>query len=328
MWRGETRHGRVAGTRRGRSTRLVISLNRLPIIIPPPSDLPASGLRLCSPPSMDTSHNLPIPRLRLTRHSPPSRADTLNTPIAGPSHSRTSPEALRAHFYDEEDAEATPRMPTARIADSPEAAITPTLPLDTPAARLRMVLARVPNNRSPPRASTSRLPQPTTPSEPDSDLDPPYSITATPSIAKESLREIFSHALRGSETTPQKPKRRVRRNSVGSASEVDPSPRVEHVQQERTRNKGKRRSMSDEEAEHLSSAFLFSPEMAHWLTALPDLSRRSEESTTTSRSARWDALTAVLTGGQSSTMPPTPPPERAYLLQYQKGAHPCYEICL
>ncbi|EPT02584.1 hypothetical protein FOMPIDRAFT_1117940 [Fomitopsis schrenkii] len=145
-------------------------------------------------------------------------------------------------------------MPTVRIADSPEATVAPTLPLDTPAARLRMVLARVPNNRSPPRASTSRLPEPATPSEPDSDLDPPYSVTATPSIAKESLREIFSHALRGSETTPQKSNRRARRNSIGPVSEVDPSPRVERVQQERVRHKGKRRSMSDEEAEHLSSA--------------------------------------------------------------------------
>ncbi|KZT67201.1 hypothetical protein DAEQUDRAFT_408299 [Daedalea quercina L-15889] len=244
---------------------------------------------------MDTSPNLPIPRLRLTRHSPPSRADTLNTPVAGPSHSRPSPETLRAQLYDDEDTEATPRMPAARIADSPEAPAAPVLPLDTPAARLRMVLSRVPNNKSPPRASTSRLPEPRTPSEPDSDLDPPYSITATPSIAKESLREIFSHALRRSEATPQKQKGRARRNSVGPASEVDPSPRIERVQHERAGNKGKRKSMSDEEAEHLSN-----------------LSRRSEESSRSSHSkaARWNALTAALNGTHSNTMPPTPPPER------------------
>ncbi|KAH9830856.1 uncharacterized protein C8Q71DRAFT_325252 [Rhodofomes roseus] len=242
---------------------------------------------------MDTSPNLPIPRLRLTRHSPPGRADTLNTPTAGPS--RTSPEALRARIYDEDDAEATPRMPAARIADSPQATIAPGLPLDTPAARLRMALARVPNNTSPPRASTSRLPEPQTPSEPDSDLDPPYSITATRSIARESLRELFSSALQPVGNTPQKSNGRVRRNSVGPASEVDPSPRIERVEREREGNKGKRKSMSDEEVEHLSN-----------------VSRRSEESSQSShsRAARYNALNAVLSDTHSSTMPPTPPPER------------------
>ncbi|KAH9924913.1 uncharacterized protein B0H18DRAFT_857175, partial [Fomitopsis serialis] len=238
---------------------------------------------------MDTSPNLPIPRLRLTRHSPPSRADTLNTPTAGPP--RTSPENLRAQMYDEEDADATPRMPAARIADSPQATIAPGLPLDTPAARLRMALARVPNNNtSPPRASTSRIPEPRTPSEPDSDLDPPYSITATPSIARESLRELFSSALRPVGNTPQKSKGRARRNSVGPASEVDPSPRIERVERERAGNKGKRKSMSDEEADR----------------------ERSEESTQSShsRAARWTALNAVLSDTHSSTLPPTPPPER------------------
>ncbi|KAF9819163.1 hypothetical protein IEO21_02334 [Rhodonia placenta] len=128
-------------------------------------------------------------------------------------------------------------------------------PMDTPAARLRALLARVPNSNSSatPRASNERVSGYQTPSEADSDLDPPYSTLATPSIARESLRELFSHVLRDPGSTPRKG--RLRRNSIGG-NEVDPSPRVARIEEERAQNKGKRRSMSDEEAEHLSSGYL------------------------------------------------------------------------
>ena len=62
-----------------------------------------------------------------------------------------------------------------------------------------------------------------------------------PSIAQESLKHSFSKAVRDPGNTPQKAKRR--RNSI------DASPRVE---KERATDKGKRRSMRDDEVENIS----------------------------------------------------------------------------
>ncbi|CCL98358.1 uncharacterized protein FIBRA_00353 [Fibroporia radiculosa] len=220
---------------------------------------------------MDTSPPLPIPRLRLTRLSPQHRTDTLLTPTAGPSRYPSDNQS-----EDEEDAESTPRMPSAPMASEPAA--------ESASARLRALL----------RTTTTTSPQrpplrPATPSEADSDLDPPYSTLATPSFARESVKELFSHALRDSGGTPHKG--RLRRNSVGTA-EADESLRIERVVQERTKAKGKRRSMSDEEAEHLSN-----------------VSRRSEESLRSSQAAAtYGALVKRL--NQSRSMPPTPPPDR------------------
>ncbi|KAI0940568.1 hypothetical protein AcW1_003729 [Taiwanofungus camphoratus] len=229
---------------------------------------------------METSTSLPIPRLRLTRHSPQSK------PVAGPS--RHSPEMnFHENSEDDEDAESTPRLSSAAIVPNQQESSSPAqpaLPNDTPAARLRALLARVPNTSSAPHTSSSRAPETPSPSEPDSDLDPPYSTLATPSIARESLRELFSQALREPGNTPQKG--RPRRNSIG-VSEVDPSPRTERVKRERATNKGKRRSMSDEEADHLST-----------------LSRRSEESFESSPAKTFDALRERL--AKSRSMPPTP----------------------
>ncbi|KAI8975878.1 hypothetical protein BD414DRAFT_446773, partial [Trametes punicea] len=190
---------------------------------------------------MDASPHAAIPRLRVSRFSPQSHHQLL-TPIAGPSH---NPDLLHAED-DDEDAESTPRMPASTIPDrpSPQATTTPGLPADTPAARLRALLARVPNtpDSATPHAPSHRPPVPPSVSEPDSDFEPPYSIATTSSVARESLKELFSRALRSPGNTPRKGKQR--RNSI-DASEVDSSPRVE----ERAKYKGKRRSLSDEEAE-------------------------------------------------------------------------------
>ncbi|EIW63188.1 uncharacterized protein TRAVEDRAFT_34391 [Trametes versicolor FP-101664 SS1] len=180
---------------------------------------------------MDASLPSTVPRLRISRFSPRSQYDTL-TPVAGPSHNS---DFLHADD-DDEDAESTPRI------RSPRPGATPGLPVDTPAERLRNLLARVPNT---PDSATPHARPPMLPanSEPDSDFEPPYSTAATPSIARESLKELFTRALREPGNTPRKGKQR--RNSI-DASEVESSPRVE---EERAKYRWKRRSLSDEEAE-------------------------------------------------------------------------------
>lgn len=195
---------------------------------------------------MDASPPLPIPRLRLPRFSPPYKDQAL-TPVAGPSH---NPDLLSADDDNDEDAESTPRMSASATLDreSPRATPTPGLAADNPTARLRALLARVPNspNNATPTTSSRPLTLPAT-SEPESDFEAPQSIVTTSSFARESLKELFSHALRD---TPRK-HGRPRRNSIDT-SEVDASPRVE---KERERHKAQRRSLSDEEAEKSSSMY-------------------------------------------------------------------------
>jgi hypothetical protein len=86
--------------------------------------------------------------------------------------------------------------------------------------------------------------------------DNPTMPQPSQSIAKENLKDLFSHALRDPDT-PQKGKGRWRRNSIDS-SEVENSPRIIRVQMERAGNKGKRKSLSDEEVDASHSAFLSS----------------------------------------------------------------------
>ena len=155
---------------------------------------------------------------------------------------------------DDEDAESTPRMSAAAISDkqSPRSTASPGLPADNPTARLRALLARVPNspNGATPQASSSRPPI-TLPSssEPESDFEPPHSIGTSSSIARESLKELFSNALREPGNTPRKAGR-PRRNSI-DASDVDASISVD---EERAKYKAKRRTFSDEEAEKSSES--------------------------------------------------------------------------
>ena len=197
---------------------------------------------------------LPIPRLRLTRQSPMVGAGVDDTPQAGPS--RFSPNGHRTIMTDmgsqddddaADDAQSTPKIPMLKsMSPEPPSIQNAIPPSDTPAARLRALLSRVPN--SPPNSGVSPYAHVSS-SEPDSDFDPPRSSPSnTPSIARESLKDLFSRALRDPGDTPQKNGRR-RRNSI-DISEVDSSPRDER---ERTKNKGKRRSLSDEEADKPSS---------------------------------------------------------------------------
>ncbi|EGN99975.1 hypothetical protein SERLA73DRAFT_88787, partial [Serpula lacrymans var. lacrymans S7.3] len=117
-------------------------------------------------------------------------------------------------------------------------------PTDTTASRLRAVLALT---HSSPPAQTS-LHGRATPSDIDSDIDTPHFDSKTSSIATESIRDLFSHALREPGGTPLKS--RPRRNSV-DVSDVETNATLK---KERASNKGNRLSLSDEEVDRPSSA--------------------------------------------------------------------------
>ena len=106
---------------------------------------------------------------------------------------------------------------------------------------LYALLSRVPNSPSNSREPTAT---PTPASDQDSDFELPWSSTATPSIACESLKDLFTRALCDTLQKDQK-----WRNSI-DVSEVKASPQV---QRERIKNKGKQCSLSDKDANKLSS---------------------------------------------------------------------------
>ncbi|KAI0298524.1 hypothetical protein BC826DRAFT_1103024 [Russula brevipes] len=158
---------------------------------------------------MDFSPSLPaIPRLRLTRHTQlsPQDDDLSRTPTAGPSR-------LHALQDESEDTDATPRLPVSSSLPSMYAVAE-----DTPAARLRALLAQVPNTSSASRTQLLHEPSPSLPSDRESDFEPPprWGDTSA-SSARESLRSLFTHALRDPGDTPRKD---VRRNSI-DLSEVE-----------------------------------------------------------------------------------------------------------
>jgi len=114
---------------------------------------------------------------------------------------------------------------------------------EKPAAVLRALLSRLPADQrslTPPQSPPQQYP-----SERESDYDISEPANATPSMAQENLKDIFFKARRDPSNTPQKT--RARRNSVGT-SDVDASFSIE---EERMDSKGKRRSVSDDETEHL-----------------------------------------------------------------------------
>jgi serine/arginine repetitive matrix protein 2 len=192
---------------------------------------------------MDFSPSLPsIPRLRLTRHSQlsPQDDDFSRTPTAGPSR-------LHALHDQSEDTDATPRLTVSSSLPSMYAVTE-----DTPAARLRALLAQVPTTSLAPRTQLLHEPTPSLPSDRESDFEaPPRWSNLSTSSAREGLRSIFTHALRDPGDTPRK---RARRNSI-DLSEVEDSPRNDRVIQERARNKGERMSFSDEELDKSFRSF-------------------------------------------------------------------------
>ncbi|KAA1475142.1 hypothetical protein DENSPDRAFT_883330 [Dentipellis sp. KUC8613] len=195
---------------------------------------------------------LSIPRVRVSRNAH-LNGDVSATPTAGPS--RLSPHtyfpALNGASEDEmEDMDATPRLPVKSSLPSPSTA-TPTMQMlnttyETPAERLRAILARVPD-----QTQLLHEPPPHTPSELESDFEPPkWNQSASKSIARESLKDLFSHARR--DDTPDRKGRR--RNSIDASEVEDSSPRVDRVASERAKNRGKRQSLSDEELDKSSKS--------------------------------------------------------------------------
>ena len=174
--------------------------------------------------SLTSTNALVLPRLRLNRknnNDPP--------PVPGPSSQPS------------DDTQLTPR-----VASPPTFPPAPNFPiatpLDTPAAKLRALLSKSPNDWSISRQRDPSL------SEPDSDFDLPHGNSASTS-RHDSVRQLFDRARR--DDTPQKP-RMPRRNSI-DLSEVDSkSPRVFRVADDRGMSK-QRKSISDEEPERASS---------------------------------------------------------------------------
>ncbi|KAH9940497.1 uncharacterized protein BXZ73DRAFT_88724 [Epithele typhae] len=197
---------------------------------------------------MDASPPTSIPRLRLPRHTLLYQDQAL-TPIAGPSTQNS--DFLRAED-DDEDAESTPRMGAASIPDksSPKNTMSSIPSSDNPTARLRALLARVPNspvNGAPVASASRHMSFPST-SDIDSDFEPPPSTNAS-SVVRESLKELFSHALREAGNTPRKTSR-PRRNSIDGSEVESNTPKFE----ERARHKASRQVLSDEEADKSNSS--------------------------------------------------------------------------
>ncbi|KAF9227290.1 hypothetical protein BS17DRAFT_457840 [Gyrodon lividus] len=276
---------------------------------------------------MDTPSSVTLlkPRLRLLRRSPSPRMqdngiDT--TPQPGPSSGRI-------HFTsipDDEDELPTPRMPAKTIASpNGDSALRSSntataIPADTPAARLRALLAREP--RSPRNAPSIAPPAP--PSEAGSSVDHPPFGSSTSSLARDSLKDIFSRALREPGDTPQK--RRPRRNSIDT-SQVEITPVLDR---ERSKHTGKRRSLSDEEAERPTTTFdtlrarLMSSQSQlmdqNFPTALYDQSKLPHASTTSSSSHHRPHAPSM--SAQFNPCPETPPiatstPQRSFQMPWQ-----------
>ncbi|KAJ7287377.1 hypothetical protein C8J57DRAFT_1283728 [Mycena rebaudengoi] len=176
-----------------------------------------------------------VPRLRVSRQpqtTAPDRPPSQEESKAGPSRPR---DHSGADHPNGDAARDDDHLPTPKGVNPGSNASPPV----EAAARLRALLSRIPNE---PKTSVAR---PVSPSEVESDFDPPRFSPTTPS-ARQSLTDMFSRAMHD---TPVKNrdtpgKNRPRRNSFDT-SEVEASPRV----RERAKNKGKRKSLSDEEAE-------------------------------------------------------------------------------
>lgn len=223
---------------------------------------------------MDTPSTLLRPRLRLFRRSPDGDE---------------TPQPARPPFHDDNDDDGD-EFPTPRILPKPIANST----AETPAARLRALLAREPRS---PRATT---PPPAPSSEADSAVGPPRFGSSTSSVARDSLRDIFSRALREPGDTPQKG--RPRRNSFdGSSMEITPV-----VERDRGQRRAARRSLSDEEAEKPSTlpSQIILTFSEHYL---PESNQRVDPSFRLSTAITFDTLRERLASSRSQLVDQNPP---------------------
>ena len=195
---------------------------------------------------MDTTPPYPTARRRITRTvpGPNESTSTASSLQAGPSRLPDLTQlvdvnysALNQNYDTESDDVSTPRVPISNHKP-------PLASGETPAARLRALNSLIRDNT----AVTSVPPPPPqeadSTAEYDSDFDMGESINATASMARESLRDIFSRALRPPGGTPQK--QHKRRNSI-DASDLESSVNTE---QGKSKRRGQRKSLSDEEVEN------------------------------------------------------------------------------
>ncbi|KIP10954.1 hypothetical protein PHLGIDRAFT_187045 [Phlebiopsis gigantea 11061_1 CR5-6] len=184
------------------------------------------------------STTLAQPRLRVSRQSGFSQWSGsdhyLQVPQAGPS--RISPQMNASDVPYDDDDQATPRVAMRPQLDS-FADATPSQSGATGSERLRAILAKEHES-----LQTSRRPSPPrrrheSMSDVESDFESPHA-TAAQSQHVQSLRELFSKV--NEDITPRVRKPSRRRNSI-DLSEVDDSPRVERVKEERAMHKGKRK---------------------------------------------------------------------------------------
>ncbi|KAJ4468291.1 hypothetical protein J3R30DRAFT_3386051 [Lentinula aciculospora] len=191
-----------------------------------------------------------IPRLRVNRQAQSTIYDysgSVDISEAGPSRLQTSTNLLDASIHaenadDDEQEQDTPKLPL--ISALPMEPLS-TYPEDTPAARLKAVLERTSVKSRPPPAP---IPSSGSATDFESDFDIPTIGSSQPSLARETLHSLFSHALREPGDTPQKSiKRQMRRRNSIDTSEFESSPRVAKVKIDRSDIKGKRKSLSDDE---------------------------------------------------------------------------------
>ncbi|TFK54527.1 hypothetical protein OE88DRAFT_1724127 [Heliocybe sulcata] len=210
------------------------------------------------------------PRLRVTRT--PAAMSNKAQPQAGPSRHPTAPfvdlTEEREKVDEGEDTQSTPRIPPS---SSLQAAHSNNY--DNPAARLRALLARTSNSSN----NNTPVAQPPSSSERESDFDSDF---GTPSVARESLKELFSRVLQDSSDTPKS----RRRNSIDSS--ITDTPRLALSELDRSKAKRKSESFSDEEVDRLSKY------------------RQSESSAKSNSAATFDSLRAKLDRFRHATRHP------------------------
>lgn len=179
------------------------------------------------------------PRLRMTRHSPIhyDHSQVASTSESGPSRLPDFSQLVDVKLDDM--ASDTTEQPTqSRISSTSTATRS-----DNPAAVLRALLSRLPNQSSTPRPQSPQQ----YPSERESDYEDQELTDATPasrSQAQESLRNIFSNARRD----PDTPRKSLQRRNSFSPSEAEVTSEIH----KEISAKGKQRSFSDDEFEQNS----------------------------------------------------------------------------
>ncbi|KAJ3928696.1 MAG: hypothetical protein NXY57DRAFT_494252 [Lentinula lateritia] len=202
---------------------------------------------------METPTAIPIiPRLRVSRHQQSTVYDysgSVNLSEAGPSRLPSSTDFLEPNLHaentdddEQEQEQDTPKLPSSSALPTDSSS---PYPEDTPAARLKAVLERTSARSRPPPAP---IPSSGSTTDLESDFDLPTIGSSQPSLARENLNSLFSHALREPGDTPQKSfKGKMRRRNSIDTSEVGSRPRVTKVKDDRSAVEGKRRSLSDDE---------------------------------------------------------------------------------